>query len=91
MAKKIYVGNMNYSTNEDQIGDLFAEYGDVVSVKIITDRYTNQSKGFGFIEMDDDSAAEAAISALDGKEFMNRQLRVNEARERAPRFDNPRY
>lgn len=85
MAKKIYVGNLNYSTTQDQLGELFAQYGDVRELSIIYDRYTNQSKGFGFVEMEDDSAADAAISALNGVELDGRSLRVNEARERAPR------
>ena len=85
MAKKIYVGNMSYSTTEDQLKDLFAQYGTVVSANIVTDRYTDQSKGFGFVEMEDESAAEAAISALNSYEFQGRQLRVDVARERRPR------
>lgn len=88
MAKKIYVGNLNYNTTQDQLGELFAQYGDVQDVAIIYDRYTNQSKGFGFIEMEDDNAATAAISALNGKELDGRALRVNEARERPPRDRN---
>jgi RNA recognition motif-containing protein len=88
MAKKIYVGNLNYSTREESLQDMFAQYGEVLSVNIITDRYTGQSKGFGFVEMEEQDAAEAAISALDGSTLDNRELRVNEAkeRERRPRF-----
>ncbi|ADK83117.1 MULTISPECIES: RNA recognition motif domain-containing protein [Sediminispirochaeta] len=88
MAKKIYVGNLNYSTREESLQDLFGQYGQVNSVNIITDRYTGQSKGFGFVEMEEMDAAEAAISALDGTSLDGRELRVNEAkeRERRPRF-----
>lgn len=87
MAKKIYVGNMSYSTSEDSLRSLFTAYGEVVSVNVITDRFTGESKGFGFVEMADDSAASAAISALNGRELDGRQLRVNEAHDK-PRSDN---
>lgn len=82
---------MNYSTTEDQLHDLFGQYGTVLSVKIITDRETNRPKGFGFIEMEEDDAAEAAIADLDGKEYDGRNLRVNIALERKPRQNNYRY
>ncbi|MCP5515165.1 MAG: RNA-binding protein [Spirochaetales bacterium] len=85
MSKKLYVGNLNYATTEDQLADLFAEYGNVLDVSIVIDRYTNRSKGFGFVEMEDGTAASEAIAALNGKQFNNRELLVNEARERAPR------
>ena len=87
MAKKIYAGNMNYATTEDDLRQMFGAYGEVVSAVIIEDRYTGQSKGFGFVEMADDNAATAAISALDQNEFGGRRLRVNEAIEK-PRRDN---
>ena len=87
MAKKIYVGNMSYSTTEDSLRTLFTTYGEVVSVNLITDRYTGESKGFGFVEMAEDSAAMAAISGLNGREVDGRQLRVNEAHDK-PRSDN---
>ena len=91
MSKKIYVGNMSYSTTEQQLTDLFSQFGAVQSVNIVVDRYTNQAKGFGFVEMEDD-AAEAAISALNGKELGGRQLKVNEAmNKRPPRHDSRRY
>jgi RNA recognition motif-containing protein len=89
MAKKIYVGNMNYATTEDELSTLFAQYGDVTSVNIIKDKYTGQAKGFGFVEMAQDDAAVAAISALDGKDLGGRKLRVNEA-ENKPRRDSYR-
>ena len=62
MAQKIYVGNMNYATTEETLSSLFSQYGEVVSAVVIKDRYTEQSKGFGFIEMSDAQAAEAAIA-----------------------------
>ena len=85
MSKKIYVGNMNYSTSEQQLSDLFSQYGTVLSANIITDRYTNRSKGFGFVEMEEADAADAAITALNSKEFDGRELRVNEANDKKPR------
>ncbi len=91
MSKKIYVGNMSYSTTEQQLTDLFSQFGTVQTVNIVVDRYTNQAKGFGFVEMEDE-AAEAAISALNGKEFGGRQLTVNEAmNKRPPRHNDRRY
>ena len=80
--KNIYVGNLPYrATNEDLEG-LFAQYGDVTSARVITDRETHRSKGFGFVEMSDPEAADKAIDELNGTEMMGRQLRVNEARPR---------
>lgn len=89
MSKKIYVGNLSYSSTEPELEDLFGQYGQVVSAKVIMDRETQRSRGFGFVEMEEDDAATAAISALDGCEFGGRRLRVNEAieRERRPRGD----
>ncbi|MBI9109265.1 MAG: RNA-binding protein [Spirochaetales bacterium] len=87
MSKNIYVGNISYNIMERDLEDLFSQYGEVTSVKIIIDRMTNRSKGFGFVEMQDDDAATAAISALNGTELSNRELRVNEARERTERND----
>jgi RNA recognition motif-containing protein len=87
MAKKIYVGNMNYNTSEDTLRQLFAQYGEVVSVNVITDRYTGRAKGFGFVEMATEDAARSAMTALNGKEVDGRQLKVNEANEK-PRDSN---
>ncbi len=84
MVKTLYVGNLPYNTSEDDLKELFDQYGEVSSAKIITDRETGRSRGFGFVEMATDGV-ESAISALDGKEFGGRSLRVNEARERKPR------
>jgi len=87
MSKKVYVGNMNYATTENALRDLFTQYGEVASVNIIVDRYTGKAKGFGFVEMNTEEEARAAIEALNGFEFMGRQLRVNEAEDK-PRRDN---
>lgn len=87
MAKKIYVGNLSFSTTEESLNDTFAQYGEVISAVIVTDRYTGRSRGFGFVEMEEDNAADAAISALDGKELDGRNLRVNVANSK-PRRDN---
>lgn len=91
MSKKIYVGNMSYSTTKDQLEELFSQYGTVQNVNIIIDRQTNRAKGFAFVEMEANDAATAAISALNGTEFNGRALRVNEALESKPRMKNYRY
>ena len=80
-----YVGNISYNSSEDDLRDLFGRYGEVVDVRIITDRDSGRSKGFGFVEMSDDDQAKEAIEALDSKDFMGRDIRVNEARPREPR------
>jgi RNA recognition motif-containing protein len=85
MATNIYVGNLNYDTTEDTLRSLFAEHGEVDSVKVITDRYTGRSKGFAFVEMTDEKAAEEAISALNGKSVDNREIRVDKAKPRPDR------
>ena len=81
----IYVGNLSYGMSEDELRDAFAAYGDVSSVKILTDRETGRSRGFGFVEMPNQSEGEAAITQLNGKELGGRTLRVNEARPRERR------
>jgi cold-inducible RNA-binding protein len=80
VAKKLYVGNLNYATTEDELRALFSEVGQVVSVTLITDRYTGRAKGFGFVEMETDEGAKAAIERLNGKEMNQRTLTVSEAR-----------
>jgi len=83
----IYVGNLAYSLSEEELANEFAKYGEVVSVKIIVDRENNnRSKGFGFIEMSDDTSAQKAIEELNGKVVAGRNLRVNEAKPRNPRY-----
>ncbi len=84
MAKRIYVGNLPFSATEADLRQLFSQHGSVSSVSLITDRETGRPRGFGFVEMDD-AGAQAAIAALDGKEFGGRSLRVNEAQERGAR------
>jgi len=81
----IYVGNLSYEMSEDALREAFAEYGDVASVKILSDRETGRSRGFGFVEMSNQSEGEAAIAQLNGKELDGRTLRINEARPREPR------
>jgi RNA recognition motif-containing protein len=81
----IYVGNLPYSTTDDELKALFGEFGNVSSVNIITDKYSGRSKGFGFVEMDDDAEAEAAIEALNDKDLGDRSMRVNQARPREER------
>jgi len=83
MSKKIYVGNMPFSCTEDQIRDLFSQHGTVTSVSVITDRDTGRPRGFAFVEMSD--GGDQAISALDEHQLDGRNLKVNEARPRAPR------
>ena len=85
MAKKIYVGNLSFQTTETDLSDMFAEIGQVESVQIITDRDTGRSKGFGFVEMVDDAAAEKAIEQLNGKSVGGRNLTVNEAKPQQKR------
>lgn len=76
----IYVGNISYSTKEEDLKESFGAFGEVTSVKIISDRETGRSKGFGFVEMTDDDAGATAIEEMNGKEIGGRALRVNEAR-----------
>ena len=78
----IYVGNLNYDLSEDDLKNAFEEYGAVESVKIIIDRYSGRSKGFGFIEMNNNYEAKASMEALSGKELSGRTLVINEARAR---------
>ncbi len=84
---KIYCGNLSYSVGSQQLEEIFSAYGNVVSAQVIVDRDTGRSKGFGFVEMSSQQEANAAISALDGKDNDGRALQVNEAR---PREDRPR-
>ncbi|HZI65057.1 MAG TPA: RNA-binding protein [Thermoanaerobaculia bacterium] len=77
---KLYVGNLPYNTTEDDLRNLFSQYGGVDSVAVITDRETGRSKGFGFVEFGNDTEARSAIQALSGQEYGGRALTVNEAR-----------
>ncbi len=85
MAIKLFVGGLSYDMNDDQLRELFAGVGTVVSAQIIIDRQLNRSKGFGFIEMSSDAEAQTAIAELNGKEVSGRALTVNEARPMEPR------
>ncbi|MBA4357095.1 MAG: RNA-binding protein [Humidesulfovibrio sp.] len=84
MPKSIYVGNIPFSSTEEDLRDMFGQFGEVMSVNFINDRETGRFRGFGFVEMDD-AAAKEAVDALNGKEIAGRALRVNEAQERQPR------
>ncbi len=85
MGSKVYVGGLPYSTTDQQLNDLFAQHGSVASARIITDKFTGQSRGFGFVEMSSDADAQKAITALNGTQFGGRTLTVNEARPQEPR------
>lgn len=85
MGSKLYVGSLPYSINEQQLVDMFAKYGSVSSAKIISDKYSGQSKGFGFVEMGSDEEAQKAITGLNGTQLEGRSLVVNEARPQEPR------
>jgi len=88
MAKNLYVGNLSWGATQDDLYELFSQYGKVTRAQVISDRETGRSRGFGFVEMEDDAEAQRAIDALNGYNHDNRPLMVNEARpreERAPR------
>ncbi len=90
MGRKLYVGNLPYSATEESLSAKFSAFGTVESVKVITDRDTGQSKGFGFIEMSSDAEANAAISGLNGTDFEGRAMKVNEAKPQEKRSDGRR-
>ena len=79
----LYVGNLSYDMSEENLRSEFAEYGEVQSAKIITDKFTGRSRGFGFVEMNSDDEGKKAMEALNGKDFEGRELVVNEARPRS--------
>jgi RNA recognition motif-containing protein len=85
MGKRIFVGNLPFSATDQVLLDTFAQYGAVESAKVITDRFTGRSKGFGFVEMGNDAEAATAIEKLNGAEYEGRTITVNEAREMQPR------
>jgi len=85
MGKKLYVGNLSYSVDSSELEKMFSAHGTVASAQIISDRETGRSKGFGFVEMNSDAEAEAAIAALNGQEYQGRTPTVNEARPREER------
>ena len=85
MATKLYVGNLPYSATEERLQQHFAQHGAVLSARIITDKFSGRSKGFGFVEMGSDAEAQKAIAALNGTDFEGRSIVVSEARPQAPR------
>jgi len=87
MASKLFVGSLAWSATDDDLAQFFADAGTVVSAKVIVDRDTNRSKGFGFVEMSSDEEAKAAVDQLNGKELNGRAIAVSEARPQAPRPD----
>ena len=87
MSKKIYVGNLSFDTNDEQLNKIFLPFGAVSSARVIKDKYTDRSRGFGFVEMDNTEEADKAIAALNGKNVDGRDLNINEAK---PREDKPR-
>jgi len=87
MAKKIYVGNLSFNTTDDDLSKLFQPFGAVGSARVISDKFTNRSRGFGFVEMDNNEEADKAIAELNGKSVDGRALKVSEAQ---PREDKPR-
>lgn len=90
MTKSLYVGNLPWSATEDDVRDLFAPYGEVTSVKLVSDRETGRARGFGFVEMASEGV-QAAVEALDNFSFSGRNLKVNEARPREARSSYSRY
>ena len=84
MAKRLYVGNLSYSVTSEVLQELFEQHGRVSSAQVLSVRETGRSRGFGFVEMDNDAEADAAIENLDGTEHDGRRLTVNEARPRTP-------
>ena len=84
----IYVGNLDYRVNEKDLNDIFSEYGTVSSAKVIMDKFNGRSKGFGFVEMENQDEANKAIQELDGANFENRKITVNEAKPRKMSYSN---
>ncbi len=87
----IYVGNLDYKVDENDLKSLFAEYGEVTTARVLTDKFNGRSKGFGFVEMADDADAKKAISKLDGMDMEGRPLTVNEARPKEDSARRSRY
>jgi RNA recognition motif-containing protein len=85
MATRLFVGSLSYNVNDDQLTEAFAAFGTVVSAKVIMDRETNRSKGFGFVEMGSEEEAQAAIKGMDGKDLAGRAVAVSEARPQQKR------
>jgi RNA recognition motif-containing protein len=83
MTKNLYVGNLSYDTTEDTLRTLFAEYGEIESVNLITDRYTGRSRGFAFVEMSTEQAAQEAMSGMNGKQVDDREIKVDKAKPKS--------
>ncbi|MEE0133698.1 MAG: RNA-binding protein [Treponema sp.] len=90
MSKKIYVGNLSFRTTEDGLYSVFSQFGTVISAQVIRDKFTAQSRGFGFVEMDQDGAADEAIATLNGQMIDGRRVRVNAAEEKPAGFNRER-
>lgn len=88
MSNKLFVGSLAWATTDDSLRDFFAQAGSVVSAKVITDKFTGKSRGFGFVEMSTDEEAKKAVEELNNKELDGRTIIVNEAKPQAPRDDN---
>jgi RNA recognition motif-containing protein len=91
MSQKLYIGNLSYDTTEEKLRTLFAEFGQIESVNVITDRYTGRPRGFAFIEMATEEAAQAAIGSLNGKAVDGREIRVEKAKPQADRRRSDGY
>jgi cold-inducible RNA-binding protein len=91
MTKNLYVGNLSFDTTEDTLRTEFAEFGEIESVNLITDRYSGRSRGFAFVEMATEEAAQAAKSAMNGKTVDQRELKVDNAKPKADRDSRPRW
>ena len=87
MAKKLYVGNLSFSVTDDELHQAFASFGNIASARVVMDRMSGRSKGFGFVELEDDQSADEAISKMDGQTIGGRPVRVSEAK---PQEDRPR-
>lgn len=85
MSKKLYVGNLSWSTSKEELAEFFSKYGAIEEAIIVTDNATGRSRGFGFVTFENDADADAAVEATNGQEFKERQLTVNEARPLRPR------
>ena len=88
---RIYVGNLSYKCDEDDLRKAFEAHGEVTSAQVIMDRYTGRSRGFGFVEMSNDTEAQEAITAIDNQDISGRQVKVNEAKPRRERTDQTKY
>jgi RNA recognition motif-containing protein len=91
MSTKVYVGNLSYDTNENGLNELFSQYGEIASLNLIIDKITGKSKGFAFVEMTTEDAAQQVINELNGKDFEGRKLKVNAAFDKQDKPNNKRF